>query len=273
LTIEEDRISQQSKFQMKQSGGIVTAAAVNNKITLIGTSTGSVSMVDLRNSEDPIPLLPTDSGIKQLLINESSSKATIVSIDGEVYTTTLVARKRKDDVVKKFKTGSIVTAVCSHLIKEKDEEGSIVLLVTADHRVIAINATTGTELWSYQIPKSFKGFSKQTHINWIEFDANVITLFSESCMFTLQIPGAFAEGPMENELKLHSLSPLGGIAIGAGKLPVPEEPSPKKQRKSTIGGAKAAAQTQAQPILVALNSYKAIHNKLVDQFERKSFQA
>ena len=84
-------------------------------------------------------------------------------------------------------------------------------------------------------------------------------------MFTLEFTGSFAEGPASSEdLKLHALAPLGGIAIGAGRMGVCDS-SPKKQRKSSVVAQK--------PVLVALNSYKAIHSKLVDQFERKSFQA
>ena len=254
LVIEPEKISIQSTFHISE--GIATSAAVSNKMVLVGTSTGSVVSVELRKSE-PTHLLPASSPIKNVFINESSSHATIVSVSGEVYTVQLAARKRKDDSVKIYRSGSTITGVCRNMIDES------VIVATADHRIIAIDTTNGAEQWSLHVPKKFKGFAHCHHISWIEFDANILTLFSESCMFTIELPGTLAEGPQDKELKLHSLAPLGGIAIGAGRLGVAEQ-TPKKQRRST---------QPTKPILVALNSYKAIHSKLVDQFERKSFQS
>ena len=256
VLVISDSISQQSKFKI--SSGIATSAAVSNKMVLVGTSTGSVFSVDLRKSE-PVELLPASSPIKNLFLDESSSKATIVSVGGQIYSVNLAARKRKEDAIKIFESGSIITAVSRTMVNED----SSVIVATADHRVIGVCTTTGSEQWSLTIPKKFKGFANCHHISWIEFDANVLTLFSESCMFTVELPGTFAEGPQGNDPKLHSMAPLGGIAIGAGRLGVSEQ-TPKKQRRSA---------QPTKPVLLAINSYKAIHNQLVDQFERKSFQS
>lgn len=255
LSIDDDKISQLSSFKISE--GIATCAALSTKNILIGTSTGSVVAVDMRKA-DQTHLLPATSAIKQLYISDSTSRATIVSVSGEVYSVNIAARKRKDDMVKIYRASSLVTAACNELIDNS------VILALATHRIVVVDVASGVEKWSMDMPKKFRGFAVCHHINWIEYDANILTLISESCMFTLELPAAFAEGPASSEdLKLHSVTPLGGIAIGAGRLGVCES-SPKKQRKASVS---------QKPVLVALNSYKAIHSKLVDQFERKSFQA
>jgi hypothetical protein len=85
----------------------------------------------------------------------------------------------------------------------------------------------------------------------------VLVLVSESAVFTQQLPADV------NRIKQHSVVPLGGVIVGSGMLPS-SEPSPKKMKtQDNVSGTKN--------VMIALNSYKAIHNNLVEQFERKSF--
>jgi hypothetical protein len=94
---------------------------------------------------------------------------------------------------------------------------------------------------------------------------NVLTLVSESVVFTQQFPDGLSKLSPGHWMKQHPVVPLGGIVVGSGLLPtLNSEPSPKKTRKSS-------SMEPKKNVMVALNSYKAIHTKLVDQFERKTF--
>ena len=94
-----------------------------------------------------------------------------------------------------------------------------------------------------------------------------MTMVSESVIFTQEFSNSVGKGLTPGKwMKQHSVVPLGGIAVGSGvaRIQTVSSTSPaKKARKST--------DLPESAVLVALNSYKAIHSKLVDEFERKCF--
>jgi len=266
LNIEKS-ISEFASIDNQPDGGVVSCCIMNERFVVIGTSTGKVFVSDISLKKISFEEIASIEGaVKKLFLHENS----IVSVSnrGKIVRISDLGKKKKSVEVIAQASAAIVTAVSDNL-----DDGHLVL-TNSNHEIFCYSVSTvdSAPVWRMKISKKFKQLSKYHHIKAIHLlpsslGSVIMTMVSESVIFTQEFSNSVGKGLTPGKwMKQHSVVPLGGIAVGSGIARIQTVSSTslaKKARKST--------DLPESAVLVALNSYKAIHSKLVDEFERKCF--
>jgi hypothetical protein len=240
VKVTEEKIEEFAQFDELYAKSI----SISEAIVAVADTEQQIHIIS-RDSKKSPQLIPATEHITRVIASES----TVVAIT-ESGSILKIAKKKSTQVPIDGTWSGIVTATTV--------SGSHLVMMSACHNIFCVDISKSTLVWRMTVPKKMFP-SIPTHVRdmVVEGDKSTLTMFGETFVVTVSLSPEFSL--IESSFKFHPMVHLNGLIVGAGHAVCRRNEAKKQKPTHTLA--------------VSLVSAKAVQNSLIEQFERKMYQA